>query len=119
MILAAASRGDIITVIVGAVVSIVGCYVGLRTYQANRQAGQVSAQVAAQEVSLKSMEAALARNDADRAADRAYFERRMAEMEARRKAEAERCDEKLRALGHIVKQLGGKVPDELNGLNDG
>lgn len=117
-----------ISIIVGTLVAALGSVVGLRSYQAKRQVDRVT-------IGLTSLEGALARADKDRdtqdrqhSADLARIElmhgQAMASLEQRitllvaaHEADNERCDLKLRRLGHIVKKLGGEVPDDLNGLN--
>lgn len=113
----AADNGDKITILVGAFVALVGSYVGYRTYQANRSVGMVTTQAAATDAAVMALKEALARTDVERERDRLYFESRLTSAEARRVQDNERCDMKLRQLGHIVRGLGGEVPDELNGLN--
>ena len=105
-----------------------GGFVGLRTFQARRQVDRVS-------IGLTSLEASLARADKDRETQEknhtaeierleirhsdaiAALEMRIDDLVTAREIDNERCDKKLRRLGHIVKGLGGKVPDDLNGLN--
>lgn len=117
-----------ISIIVGAVVAALGGWVGLRSYQARRQVDRVT-------IGLSSLESSLKRADIDRELQDARHAEDLTRMEARHVealaamqrqldalvasnvADNERCDKKLRRLGHIVKELGGKVPDDLNGLN--
>lgn len=118
----------ILSTVVGTLVLALGGFVGLRTYQARRQVDRVT-------VGLTSLESSLARADKDRELQDARHAQDIARMEERHhealsalerritdlveahEADNERCDRKLRRLGHIVKDLGGEVPDDLNGLN--
>lgn len=115
------------TSVVGALVLALGGFVGLRTFQARRQVDRVS-------IGLTSLEASLKRADQDREAQDRNHSADLARIEIQHTASLKalelritalitaheednrKCDRKLRRLGHIVKELGGEVPDELNGL---
>lgn len=114
----------IVSVLASAVAVLVGALVTARSARAKSEVDRLTLNLTNTDNSVAHFEAALERADKEREATEARHGREIERLHARldasdeaRRTDNERCDVKLRRLGHIVKELGGKVPDDLNGLD--